>query len=100
MESSFWTKSLHNRLRLRFKGNEYGIYYIPASSKIYLISKDMLLRQLLPPYDYDIEDCKAILLYEAEKPFTSLAKRMVDEVIDEHASKTSASLPLLPSDDM
>jgi hypothetical protein len=50
-------KSLHNGLRLRFKGNEYEIYYIPSSSKVYLISKDMLLRQPLPPYDYDIEDC-------------------------------------------
>ena len=40
----------------------------------------MLLRQ--PPYDYDIEDCKAILLDEAEKLFTSLAKPMVDEAID------------------
>ena len=46
-----------------------------------------------------ILDCKAILLDEAEKLFTSLAKRMVDEAIDEHASKTSASLPLLPLDD-
>ena len=53
-------------------------------------------RQPSPPYDYDIEDCKAILLYEAEKLYISLAKRMVDEVIDEHASKTSASLPMLP----
>lgn len=35
-----------------------------------------------------ILDCKAILLDEAEKLFTSLAKRMVDEAIDEHASKT------------
>jgi hypothetical protein len=59
----------------------------------------MLLRQP-PPYDYDIEDCKAILLDEAEKLFTSLAKRMVDEVIDEHTSKTSASLPIIPLDDM
>jgi hypothetical protein len=55
-------------------------------------------RQPSPPYDYDIEDCKAILLDEAEKLFTSLAKRMVDEAIDEHAFKTSASLPLLPLD--
>jgi hypothetical protein len=55
-------------------------------------------RQPSPPYDYDIEDCKAILLDEAEKLFTSLAKRMVDEAIDEHGFKTSASLPLLPLD--
>jgi len=55
-------------------------------------------RQPSPPYDYDIEDCKAILLDEAEKLFTSLAKRMVDEAIDEHAFKTSASLPLLRLD--
>ena len=53
-------------------------------------------RQPSPPYDYDIEDCKAILLYEAEKLYTGLAKRMIDGVIDEHASKTSASLPMLP----
>jgi hypothetical protein len=46
-------------------------------------------RQPSPPYDYDIEDCKAILLDEAEKLFTSLAKRMVDEVINEIVSKTS-----------
>jgi hypothetical protein len=56
-------------------------------------------RQPSPPYDYDIEDCKAILLGEAEKLFTSLAKRMVDEAIDEHTSKTSASLLLLPLND-
>ena len=36
-------------------------------------------RQPSPPYDYDIEDCKAILLYEAEKLYTGLAKRMIDE---------------------
>jgi hypothetical protein len=47
-----------------------------------------------------ILDCKAILLDEAEKLYAGLAKRMVDEAIDEHASKTSASLPLVPLDDM
>ena len=55
----------------------------------------MLLRQP-PPYDYDIEDCKAILLDEAEKFYAGLEKWIVDKVIDEYASKISASLPLLP----
>ncbi|HET7283346.1 MAG TPA: hypothetical protein VFI70_01550 [Nitrososphaeraceae archaeon] len=54
-----------------------------------------------PPYDCDIEDYKAILLDEAEKLYTGLEKRIVDDVIDEHASKTSvaaASLPMLSYD--
>lgn len=55
----------------------------------------MLLRQP-PPYDYDIEDCKAILLDEAEKFYAGLEKWIVDKVIDEYASKISASLPPLP----
>ena len=37
-----------------------------------------------------------MLKEESEKLFTSLEKILVDEVIDEHASKTSASLPMLP----
>jgi len=56
-------------------------------------------RQPSPPYDYDIEDCKAILLDEAEKLYTGLEKRLVDEVIGEQASKTSASSPMLTLDD-
>jgi hypothetical protein len=53
-----------------------------------------------PPYDYDIEDCKAMLLNEAEKLFISLEKIMVDEVINEYVSKTSvASLPMLSYND-
>jgi hypothetical protein len=53
-----------------------------------------------PPYDYDIEDCKAMLLNEAEKPHTYLEKIMVDEVINEYVSKTSvASLPMLSYND-
>ena len=31
-------------------------------------------RQPSPPYDYDIEDCKAILLDEAEKFYAGLEK--------------------------
>ncbi|HEY6164577.1 MAG TPA: hypothetical protein VIW25_06675 [Nitrososphaeraceae archaeon] len=50
-----------------------GIWNILSSSKIYLTIKDMLLRQP-PPYDYDIEDCKAILLDEAEKFYAGLEK--------------------------
>jgi hypothetical protein len=50
-----------------------------------------------PYYDYDIEDCKAILLDEAEKLYASMAKKMVCELINEIASKTSiTSLPVLP----
>jgi len=55
----------------------------------------MLLRQL-PPYDNDIEDCRAILLDETEKLYAGLEKWIVDEVIDEYASKISASSPPLP----
>jgi hypothetical protein len=43
-----------------------------------------------------MKDYSDLLLNEADKLYTSLAKRMVDEVIDEHTSKTSASLPMLP----
>jgi len=67
----FWRKVPSYRLRLRFKVK--GIWNIVSSSKIYLISKDMLLRQP-PPYDYDIEDCKAIPLDEAEKLYAGLEK--------------------------
>ena len=52
-------------------------------------------------YDYDIEDCKAILLDEAEKLYTGLEKIIVDEIINEYVSKTSvaaASLPMLSYD--
>ena len=48
-------------------------------------------RQPSPPYDYDIEDCKAILLDEAEKLYTGLEKIIVDEIINEYVSKTSVA---------
>jgi predicted DNA-binding protein (UPF0251 family) len=42
----------------------------------------------------------SMLLEEAEKLFTSLEKMLVNETIDEHASKTSAaSSPMLPLDE-
>jgi hypothetical protein len=42
----------------------------------------------------------SMLLEEAEKLFTSLEKIILDDTIDEHASKTSAaSLPMLPLDE-
>jgi hypothetical protein len=49
---------------------------------------------------YPSQDYISMLIEESEKRYTGLAKRMVDEVIDEHASKTSASLPIIPLDDM
>lgn len=54
-----------------------------------------------PYYDYDIEDCKAILLDEAEKLYVSMAKKMICELINEIVSKTSetASLPMLSLED-
>lgn len=67
----FWRKVPSYRLRLRF--NVKGIWNILSSSKVYLIIKDMLLRQP-PSYDYDIEDCRAILLDEAEKLYAGLEK--------------------------
>jgi hypothetical protein len=52
-----------------------------------------------PYYDYDIEDCKTILLDEAEKLYSSMAKKMVCELIKEIASKTPIiSLPVLSLD--
>jgi hypothetical protein len=52
-----------------------------------------------PYYDYDIEDCKTILLDEAEKLYSSMAKKMVCELINEIASKTPIiSLPVLSLD--
>jgi hypothetical protein len=42
-------------------------------------------------HDSFIEAYKAMLIEEAEKLYTSMAKRIVDEVIDEYVSKTSAS---------
>jgi hypothetical protein len=42
-----------------------------------------------PYYDYDIEDCKAILLDEAEKLYTNMAKKIVCELVNEIISKTS-----------
>ena len=42
-------------------------------------------------HDSFIEACKAMLIEEAEKLYTSMAKRIVNDVIDEYVSKTSAS---------
>jgi hypothetical protein len=44
-----------------------------------------------PSYDSFIEVYKAMLIEEAEKLYTSIANRIVNEVIDEYVSKTSAS---------
>ena len=44
-----------------------------------------------PSHDSFIEAYKAMLIEEAEKLYTSMAKRIVNEVIDEYVSKRSAS---------
>lgn len=50
-----------------------------------------------PYYDYDIEDCKAILLEEAEKLYANMTKKVVCEPVNEIVSKTYVtSLPVLP----
>jgi hypothetical protein len=45
-------------------------------------------------HDSFIEACKAMLIEEAQKLYTSMAKRLLNEVIDEYVSKTSTSIIL------
>jgi hypothetical protein len=55
-----------------------------------------------PPYDeYIIEDCKTVVLEEAEKPYNILTDQHLCDVINENVAKQSAetmpsSLPALP----
>ena len=49
-------------------------------------------------YDHDGEASVAMLVEEAEKLYSKLAKEQVDEIITDYASSiSSSSLPLLPS---
>lgn len=48
-------------------------------------------RYYYPSHDGIIEAYKAMLVEEAEKLYTSMAKRIINEVIDEYVSKTSAA---------
>jgi hypothetical protein len=55
-------------------------------------------QKLYTSYNHDGEGSGAMLLEEAEKLYTKLAKDMVDEIINDYASSiSSSSLPLLPS---
>ena len=55
-----------------------------------------------PPYDeYIIEDCKTVVLEEAEKLYNVLTNQLLCDVINENVAKQSAetmlsSLPALP----
>ena len=55
-----------------------------------------------PPYDeYIIEDCKSVVLEEAEKLYNILTDQLLCDVINENVAKQSAetmpsSLPALP----
>ncbi len=55
-----------------------------------------------PPYDeYIIEDCKTVVLEEAEKLYNILTNQLLCDVINENVAKQSAetmpsSLPALP----
>ncbi|HET7344276.1 MAG TPA: hypothetical protein VFJ05_00205 [Nitrososphaeraceae archaeon] len=50
-----------------------------------------------PPYNYDIEDCQAILLKEVEKLYTILAQEILGQSISDYIFSTLQVSPPLPS---